>query len=145
MILKELLSSGIDSIIDSVGNALDKLVTSDEERQELKNEIEQIRLDAKIKAEDKALQLDKEITKRWELDNDHIVTRLVRPAIVLWSFFLFTIVMLCDGNIGKFSVNPSYIPMLETVMTTVIIAFFGSRGIEKVTKTIKKSGTIEDF
>ncbi len=44
-----------------------------------------------------------------------------------------------DGNVGEFNVNQAYIPMLETILVTVTIAYFGSRGVEKVTKTVKDS------
>ncbi len=137
----KLFSGGIDSIIDSVGNALDKLITSDEERKILQNELEEIRLNAKLKATDQSLELEKEITSRWTVDAEHTITRLIRPMTVFWSYFLFTVVLLCDGNIGNFHVNESYIPMLQTILVTVTIAYFGSRGIEKTTSVIKGSKT----
>ncbi len=135
----KLFSGGIDEIIDSIGNAADKIFTSEEERKLLQNELEEIRLNAKLKATDQTVELEKEITKRWSLDKDHVITRAVRPATVIWSYFLFTLVLLFDGNIGDFHINQAYIPMLETILVTVTIAYFGSRGVEKVTKTVKGS------
>ena len=137
MNIQTLLAGGIDKVIDSVGNALDKLVTSDAEREEIKKELEQIKLNAILQSEDNALKLESQITDRWKSDNEHGITRLVRPSIVVWAFSLFTLVLLTDGNIGTFKINGAYIPILETVLVTTIVAYFGSRGIEKTTKTLK--------
>ena len=137
MNIQTLLSGGIDKVIDSVGNALDRLVTSDAEREEIKKELEQIKLNAILQSEDNALKLESQITDRWKSDNEHGITRLVRPSIVIWAFFLFTLVLLTDGNIGTFKINGAYIPILETVLVTTIVAYFGSRGVEKTTKTLK--------
>ena len=137
MNIQTLLAGGIDKVIDSVGNALDRLVTSDAEREEIKKELEQIKLNAILQSEDNALKLESQITDRWKSDNEHGITRLVRPSIVVWAFSLFTLVLLTDGNIGTFKINGAYIPILETVLVTTIVAYFGSRGIEKTTKTLK--------
>lgn len=135
----KLFSGGIDKVIDSIGNALDKVITSEEERLLIQKELEEIRVNAKLQATDKSIEMEKEITSRWKIDSENIVTRLIRPMTVFWSYFLFTIVLLFDGNIGEFHINQAYIPMLETILVTVTIAFFGSRGLEKVTKTFKGS------
>jgi len=133
----DFFSSGIDKVVDSVGNTLDQLITSDEEREKLKNELEQIRVNAKLQATEKSIELEKEITKRWELDNSGTLTRLVRPLVLAWVYFVFTIAVLFDGNIGAFTINNAYLPLLETILVTVTIAYFGSRGIEKTTKILK--------
>ena len=134
-----IFNSGIDGVIDSIGNALDKLVTSDEERLKLRNELSRISLQAKLEAENQALKHEAEITKRWQSDNEHAITRLVRPAVVIWSFAILTVVMFMDGNISDFKINEAYIPMLQTIIVTVVVAYFGSRGLEKTTKVFKGS------
>ena len=45
--------------------------------------------------------------------------------------------MVADGNIGGFSIKEAYIPILETIVITVTIAYFGSRGVEKTSKILK--------
>ena len=134
MDLKSLLTGGIDKIVDSVGNAIDKLVTSDEEREQLKNALVELKLQASLETENAYLKQEQEITKRWLSDNEYAVTRLVRPAIVIWSYTLFTIAALFDGNVGEFSIKPAYLPMIETIVVTVTLAYFGSRGLEKIKK-----------
>jgi hypothetical protein len=100
-----------------------KRVVDDLEAIKLSNELEVIQQ-----------QFESTITERWKSDNEHPITQLVRPIMVVWSFVLFTAVLLFDGNLGTFVIKPAYFPMLETIMTTIIIAYFGSRGIEKVFK-----------
>jgi len=129
--IASLFASGIDTVVDSVGNALDKLVTSDEERGLIKNELEKIKINAILESENSYLKHEAEITKRWTNDNENLLTRAVRPAMVVWSFILFTIVILFDGNIGEFGVKEAYIPIVETILVTVVVAYFGGRSAEK--------------
>ncbi|WP_281950285.1 hypothetical protein [Nitrosophilus kaiyonis] len=136
--VSEIFSGAVDKVIDSVGNALDKLFTSDEERLKAQVLLDKVKSEMNLELGRQALEYDKQITERWKSDNEHAITRLVRPSIVIWTYFLFTIVMLLDGNLGNFHINPAYIPMLETIVVTVTVAYFGSRGVEKVSKFIEK-------
>ena len=138
MNITSFLTGGIDSVIDSVGGALDKLFTSDEERAKAKNELMKIRQSEHINAIKLGNAYEKTISKRWLSDNEHITTRLVRPLIVIFLYVLFGAVILSDGNIGKFAINTAYIPVLQTLLVTVTVAYFGSRGVEKTTKILKK-------
>ena len=134
--LTGLFSKGAGLVVDSVGNAVDKLVTSDEERLALKNELHTIRLNAQKESGLLASQANKEITKRWGSDNEHFITRLVRPVSYIWVVILFSFVALLDGNLIingiAFSIKEAYIPVIETLLSVMTVAYFGSRGIEKV-------------
>ena len=135
--LTNILSQSASIVVDSVGNAIDKLVTSDEEKLQLKNELIKIKLEASQKAEEQALELDKEITQRWKSDNEHGITRLVRPVAYAWMMIIFTAVIFADGNLGEFTIDKAYVPVIQALMMTMTIAYFGSRGLEKITKTWK--------
>ena len=127
-----IFANGISEIIGSVGKVADDLITSTEEKRQLKLKLKEI--------QEKAIaDSEAQITERWKSDNEHITTRLVRPFIVIWSFVLLSIVMIFDGNFYGFEVKEAYLPILETIVTTVIIAYFGSRGVEKTSKIIKGS------
>jgi len=136
--LTSLFTGGIDKVIDSVGSAFDKLFTSDEERAAAKIELMKVRQDAHIEAFKLANAYEQSIDKRWLSDNDHFITRMVRPAIVIFLFVLFGAVVIADGNIGGFKINAAYIPVLQTLLVTVTVAYFGSRGVEKTARIIKK-------
>lgn len=129
-----MLSGGVDKIVDSVGIAVDRIVTSDEERLILKNELAKIQLDAKQKQGELELQFEQEITSRWKSDNEHGLTRLVRPAIVVWSFALLTIVVIADGNIGSFAVRAEYIPLVAQIVVASVVSYMGARSFDKYTK-----------
>ena len=127
-----ILSGGVDKVVDSVGNAIDKLVTSDQERLQLKNELIKIQLEAKQKQDELEVQFEQQITDRWKSDNEHFITRLVRPLSVVFMLVLFGMIVLLDGNVGMFLVNPAYVPVIENLLVTMIFAYFGSRGAEKI-------------
>lgn len=131
--LSEIFSSSASAIVDSVGNAIDKLVTSDEEKLQLKNELVKIQLEATLKANEQANEAEAQITERWKSDNEHIITRLVRPFSFGWVILLFSVVIIGDTNWG-FTVKDAYIPVMETLLVTMTIAYFGGRSIEKFKK-----------
>jgi hypothetical protein len=135
----KIFSKGAATVVDSVASGLDSLFTSDEERAIAKNLMQAEMNKFKTQVMDAQSKYDAEITARWKSDNEHGVTRLVRPiayAAVLFAFFLITF---ADGNMGGFVINPVYIPVYEALLVTMTIAYFGSRGIEKVTKTLGKN------
>tara|TARA_R110000744_G_scaffold143565_2_gene255529 strand:- start:12284 stop:12727 length:444 start_codon:yes stop_codon:yes gene_type:complete len=80
----------------------------------------------------------KEVTKRLLSDNEHNITRLIRPISYACMFLLYMSCIFFDGNIGDFSIKENYIPSITSLFSTMTIFYFGSRGIEKVFKTINK-------
>lgn len=133
--LTEIFSSSVGAVVDSVGTAVDKLVTSDQERLQLQNELVKIKLDATLKANEQANEAEAQITERWKSDNENLITRCVRPFSYLWVIFLFTAVVCFDGNIGQFKVNVAYIPVIETLLVSMTFAYFGGRTLEKFKKS----------
>jgi len=105
-----------------------------------------IRGDKSLAEADKSLLLQEmendmiemvEVTKRLGMDNEHTITRLVRPVTYGAMFILFLSVVLLDGNVGAFVVDKAYIPVIQSLFGTMTIFYFGSRGIEKIMKTVK--------
>ena len=68
---------------------------------------------------------------------DSPISKYVRPLMFVWSWVLFTVAILCDGNIGTFTIKPAYLPIIETLVVTITIAYVGSRGLEKTAQSIK--------
>ena len=134
--LTDIFSSSASAIVDSVGTAIDKLVTSDEEKLQLKNELVKIQLEATLKANEQANEAEIQITERWKSDNEHLITRLVRPFSYAWVILLFSVVIIGDTNWG-FSVKDAYIPVIETLLVTMTVAYFGGRSFEKVSSVVK--------
>ena len=117
------LSGGV---IKEIGNVIDKLTTTEEERLEVKKQIQQILEDADTKA-----QL--EVSKRWEADmkSDSFLSKNIRPMILIYLTVIFTSLAFFDGNIGEFGLAKEYIPIFQTLLVTVYGAYFVGRTWEK--------------
>ena len=133
-----LFSSGVDKVVDSVADGLDNLFTSDEEKLILKNKLQTEMNKLSIELESKRIEYEKELTKRWESDNQHMLTRLVRPALVVYAVVVFTIIAVADGNWWGFTVNPLYIPLFGTLLVTTVGGYFTLRTFDKHSKNKHK-------
>ena len=134
---KNIVSDGAAKVVNSISSGLDSLFTSDEERLQARAIIEKQVQDYQVQVLTAQAKYDGEITARWKSDNENIVTRLVRPISFISVLAVFFIIAFADGNIGEFKINPAYIPVFEGLLYTMVIAYFGSRGVEKTTKAIK--------
>jgi|TARA_R110000765_G_scaffold38634_5_gene84595 hypothetical protein len=81
-----------------------------------------------------------EITKRLRIDSEFAITRLVRPVVYAAMFIMFLSMVFLDGNIGDFTIDKAYVPVIQSLFGTMTVFYFGSRGIEKIMKTYKDKG-----
>ncbi|MFA6204443.1 MAG: 3TM-type holin [Gallionella sp.] len=137
----DLFAGGIDKVVSSVGEAADRLITSDEERLKLHNELALIQvkatLDAQKQADDAEKQLEQEVTARWQADmgQDDTLAKRVRPASLLYLLLFMSAIIILDSITGLgFNVKPAYVDLIQSLLLTVFVAYFGSRGIEKVSQ-----------
>lgn len=135
----ELFTGGVDKVVSAVGDAADKLITSDEERLTLKNELALIetkaRLDALQMGLDAEAKLEGEITSRWtsDMSSDDPLAKRVRPVSLIYLLLFMTVIIIGDSVTElAFDVKESYVSLIETLLVTVFVAYFGSRGFEKV-------------
>ena len=78
----------------------------------------------------------KEISKRWASDmkSDSWLSKNTRPmTLIFLTVSLIVLILLDSGNIG-FGVNESWVDLLKSLLITVYVAYFGSRGVEKFKK-----------
>ena len=129
-------------LIESVGDAIDKNVTSDEEKMTLKNELEALTINFKLRMAELASKLEAERTKRWESDNTHgtVLARNVRPLTLMYLLFVFTVLALTDGNFGGFIIKVIYITVFEALLYIVFTAYFTSRGLEHIARYLSNKG-----
>ena len=122
---------GGDTIKD-VGNIIDNLHTSDEEKAEARQKIEQLLVDAEQKAQ-------VQVSARWEADLKHgsWLSKNIRPITLIFLTGVFVILSVFDGHLGEFTIGESYIPVYQTLLITVYGAYFAGRSIEKVRKVTK--------
>ena len=127
--MSKLLSFLGGNTIEKIGDVVDKLSTSDEERMEAKRMMKQILLDAEAKGQE-------QVTRRWEADmkSDNWLSKNIRPLICIFLTAMFIIISIFDGNLGEFVIAPAYIPIYQTLLITVYGAYFAGRSIEKIKK-----------
>ena len=134
----DIFTGSVDKIVDSVGNAIDKLVTSDEEKLILKNELAKIQLEAKAKSGELELEFDKQITQRHSSDmqSDSWLSKNIRPMTLIFILVMYSLLSISSGF--DFKVTESYITLLGQWGMLIMSFYFGSRGLEKIATIIKK-------
>ena len=127
--MSKLLSFLGGGVIEKVGNVIDNLSTSDEERLAAKKAMEEVLMQAEAQAQE-------QVTRRWEADmkSDNWLSKNIRPLICIFLTAIFVVLSVFDGNVGGFTIQESYIPIYQTLLITVYGAYFAGRSIEKIKK-----------
>ena len=128
--MKKLLSLLSGNLIKDVGNVIDKLTTTDEERLAAKQKLQELLEQADKDAQD-------QVTERWRLDmeSDSFLSKNIRPLVLVYLTVIFTALSFFDGNIGGFQVDEAYIPIFQSLLITVYGAYFVGRTWEKNKKS----------
>ena len=117
-------------VIKEIGNVVDKLTTTKEEKLNAQNLIQQIL----EKADSEAQQ---QVTDRWKADMDSWLAKNIRPLVLVFLTIVFSLLSITDGNIGDFKIAKEYIPIFQTLLITVYGAYFVGRTWEKGKSVIK--------
>ena len=120
------------SVIKEVGDVIDKFTTTKEEKLEANRQIQIILETAEANAQ-------REVTSRWESDmnSDSWLAKNIRPMVLVYLTFIFTLLAFTDGNIGEFKIAKEYIPIFQTLLVTTYGAYFVGRSWEKGKSIIK--------
>jgi hypothetical protein len=125
--LKKIIQWLTGGVIKEVGDVIDKLTTTKEEKLLIKKQIQEIMEKANNDAEE-------QITRRWESDmkSDSWLSKNTRPmALIFLSFMAIAFIWVDSHHEISFTVEQEWIGLLKQLLTTVYIAYFGSRGVEK--------------
>jgi hypothetical protein len=124
-----ILGNILGNLLGKADKIVDEVITSQEEKMQLKNELQ------KIIQEQEAL-IEQEVTKRWESDNlqSSWLPRNIRPLVLAWLVVSTTLLIFIDAGVISFVVEEKWTDLLTVVLITVIGAYFGSRGLEKIKK-----------
>jgi len=78
------------------------------------------------------------VSSRWQSDmtSDSWLSKNTRPMMLIYLTFAMSLFMVLDSTV-VLDINEGWISLLEALLITVYVAYFGSRGAEKITK-IKK-------
>ena len=125
--ITRLFSSGATKLVEGIGNVLDELITSKDEK--LAAELKIKELIAKHEVE-----METEITSRWasDMNSDSWLSKNVRPMVLIFLVVSTVILVFIDAGVIEFIVEDKWVDLLQLVLITVIGAYFGGRSLEKV-------------
>ena len=103
--------------------------------------------DSSISPEDKEMALKlleqdiaemNNVSSRWSSDmkSDSWLSKNTRPLTLIYLTIVMSILIVLDSTV-LLTVKEGWVSLLEALLITVYVAYFGSRGAEKITK-IKK-------
>jgi len=74
------------------------------------------------------------VSERWQYDmkSDSWLSKNTRPLTLIYLTVCMTLFIVFDSIDLLFDMNAAWIDLLQTLLVTVYVAYFGSRGAEKV-------------
>ena len=135
------LASKAPKVLEAIGDVLPdqgglgvvkNLITSD-------NKIKAVDKEQAMKLIEQDLQELKEVSSRWRADmkSDSWLSKNTRPLALIFLTVSSVFIMSVDSFHMQFEVNTAWVDLLKTLLVTVYVAYFGSRGAEKITKINK--------
>ncbi len=135
------LSSKAPKMLAAIGDILPdqgglgvvkNLITSD-------NKIKPVDKEQAMRLIEQDLQELKEVSSRWRADmkSDSWLSKNTRPLALIFLTASAVFMMAVDSFHLQFDVDDAWINLLKTLLVTVYVAYFGSRGAEKITKINK--------
>ena len=127
--IQNIMGGLLGKVLDNAEGILDKVITTDKEREEAKAKIKQMLLDSEAK-------IQEQVTARWTADmqSDSWLSKSIRPLVLAWLVICTTLLIFIDAGVIMFNVEDKWVDLLQLVLITVIGAYFGGRSIEKVKK-----------
>ena len=120
------LTSLFSKLLGNADKVIDEVVTSQEEKLTLKNKLQEI-------VNEHQGIIEQEVTKRWQADmQGNWLTKSIRPLVLAWLVVATTLLIFIDAGAIEFVVEDKWVDLLQIVLITVIGAYFGSRGLEKI-------------
>ena len=120
---------GIGDILPSNGvyGVVKNLISSDEQMEPQDKEMAFKLLDLDISEMEN-------ISKRWDSDmrSDSWLSKNTRPLALIYLTVCMTMFIVFDSVNMLFEMDGAWIDLLKTLLVTVYVAYFGSRGAEKV-------------
>jgi hypothetical protein len=128
-ILSKIFSSGATELVKGVGDVIDNLHTSKEEKLAAELKIKELISNYEI-------EMEKNITARWEVDmkSDSWLSKNVRPVVLIFLVVSTVLMIFIDAGTINFLVEEKWTDLLQIVLITVIGAYFGGRSFEKIKK-----------
>ena len=128
-ILSTIFSGGTKDLVEGVGNVIDNLHTSKEEKLAAEQKIKELVASYQT-------NLEKEISTRWDSDmkSDSWLSKNIRPMTLAFLVISTVLMIFVDAGTINFVVEEKWTDLLQIVLITVIGAYFGGRSLEKTKK-----------
>ena len=128
-ILTSIFSGGAKDLVEGVGDVIDNLHTSEEEKLEAAQKVKELVSNYEV-------EMEKQITDRWKSDmtSDSWLSKNVRPLVLVFLVITTVLMIFIDAGMISFEVEAKWTDLLQLVLITVIGAYFGGRSLEKVKK-----------
>ncbi len=128
-ILSSIFSSGATELVKGVGDVIDNLHTSKEEKLAAELKVKELISNYEV-------EMEKTITDRWKADmnSDSWLSKNIRPMTLAFLVISTVLMIFIDAGTIKFTVEDKWTDLLQLVLITVIGAYFGGRSLEKVKK-----------
>jgi len=86
------------------------------------------------------MQLETEITKRWEADlhSDSWASKNIRPLTLAFLLICMFVFIMLDSSLQGFKIASEWIGLLKALLVTAIGGYFVVRSGEKIVNKIKK-------
>lgn len=131
-ILNKIFGEGANNLLNSAGNIVDELVTTDEEKKEAKRKMKELILSHQA-------EMEKNISSRWQADLQYgnWLTRSVRPLVLIFLIVCTMLLVFIDSGSIEFKVEEKWTELLQLVLITTVGAYFGGRSFEKLKRNKK--------
>lgn len=125
-ILEKILGAGAEIITGDVSGALREIFRSSDELTQAQREYALKLLESDVKE-------GVEISNRWKYDmeSDSYLSKNIRPLMLMFLSVSMVVFMFLDSSLIGFKVVESWIQLLETLLITAFVAYFGGRSFEK--------------
>ena len=122
-----MLGGILKSLIGNAGDIIDNVVTTKEEKMQLKNELKSMILNSEA-------ELQKNVTERWKSDmaSDSWLSKNVRPMTLIFVLVCTMLLIFIDAGQINFIVEDKWTDLLQIVLITIVGSYFGGRSIEKL-------------
>ncbi len=134
------LASKAPKVLSAIGDVLPdqgtlglvkNLISSD-------NKIKQVDKEQAMKLIEQDIVEMKEVSSRWRSDmkSDSWLSKNTRPLTLIYLTLSMTIFIILDSTV-LLEIKTGWVSLMEALLITVYVAYFGSRGAEKITKINK--------
>jgi|TARA_R100000656_G_scaffold123357_1_gene99838 hypothetical protein len=126
-IWSKIFSTGATELVEGVGDVIDELHTSKEEKLAAELKIKELVSTYEV-------EMEKQLTSRWTVDmqSDSWLAKNIRPMTLAFLVVSTVLMIFIDAGTINFTVEEKWTDLLQIVLITVIGAYFGGRSFEKI-------------